>query len=100
MFVILASLTSTLKEAQSTHSTTTTTPGVFSLSHDWTLPEQALSSLESILSTLLSPSSKVTSSVLGSAYLLQLLDNFKGTKKVLICKVSNSILQKTIDNDV
>jgi len=89
IFVILASLTSRLQEEETQQSIT----NHHYYHHDWSLPDIALSSLEGILSILLAPSSKVSSAVLGSAYLLQLIDNFKGTKKVLICKVCMKKLQ-------
>ena len=96
IFVILASLASRLKEeeeAEEEAQQSTTLHHLHQHHHDWSLPDIALSSLEGILSILLAPSSKVSSAVLGSAYLLQLIDNFKGTKKVLICKVYMEYLQ-------
>jgi len=80
LFVILSSLTGRLRD------TNQSLPTLGAL-YDSIIPDQALSSLEGILSSLLAPTSKVASAMLGSAHLLQLIDHFKSTKKVLICKV-------------
>lgn len=51
--------------------------------------EVVLSNLENLLSNLLNKNSGVASAVLTSEHLLKILDVFKGSKKVGLCKVSH-----------